>query len=208
MSDYDKVKELEKKLQETDESIEKQTTECDEQKVVVKEQYLANKALEEQLAEGQDAHHQEAVKQQEMLHKLAQTKIDAVNLKDEWKALKRKIAIDELYAKQPVVWDVMPLRMEHHQASHNSNLVGIDEKDIDIQQVVDNWKTSETTQRPNFSQWHVDFRTMMTQYKEAVKKVCEASVDRREITVDMRQLPNRIIDHWLLQPAQMKVWSK
>jgi len=125
--------------------------------------------------------------------------------------LKRQIAIDELYGKQPDVWEVIPKRLHLMQEQHDSNLVDIDEKEVDLDAICDFWKQSaegDRNGRIGFDRWHVDIRAMARAYSEAVLSVCEASVDGKQITVDARTLPNRIIDNWIRRPEQMEKWCK
>lgn len=202
---------LEKAMNECDESIEKQSGDATEQGEVLKTARTTMKEAEETYQASIATAEQEAKKHQTMLHELAQKKIEAVSLKDEWKALKREIAIDELYAKQPDVWDVIPKRLKLMQEQHDSNLVDIDERDVDLDAVCTTWRDEaegKTGARAGFSHWHVDIRNMAHSYRKAVKDVCEASVDKRQITVDARTLPNRIIDNWIRQPQQMARWCK
>lgn len=208
MNDSEKLKNLEEQLQATDESIEKQSAAVNKQKALVKQANQSRKDAEAAFQEAITNAEQTTIKQQEMLHLLAQEKIKAVSLKEDWNALKRKMAIDELYAKQPEVWDVLPKRMRAHQEHHESNLVGIDEKEVDIDELVANWRSSESSTRPNFSHWHVEFRSMKGNYLAAVKRVCEMSVDAQQIPLNVRQQPNKIIDGWLLRPEIMQLWSR
>lgn len=207
MNDSERLQGLEQQLKATDESIERQTAAVDEHKALVKQANQLRKDAEAALQEAIANAEQATTKQQKMLHLLAQEKIKAVSLTEDWNGLKRKMAIDELYAKQPEVWDVLPKRMRIHQEAHKSNLVGIDDKEVDIDELVARWRSSESDTRPNFSHWDIEFRSMTNSYREAVMRVCEMSVDAQKIPLNVRQLPNKIIDGWLLRPEIMQLWS-
>lgn len=207
----EKLAELEKAMRECDDSIEKQSGDATGQGEVLKTARKQMKDAQETYEASIATAEQEAKKHQAILHQLAQKKSEAVSLKDEWNALKREIAIDELYEKQPDVWDVIPKRLKLMQEQHESNLVDIDERDIDLDAVCNSWRheaEGKSGINSGFTNWHVDARNMANLYRKAVKDVCEASVDRRQITVDARTLPNRIIDNWIGKPEQMARWCR
>ena len=207
----ERLAQLEKAMRECDESIEKQSGDATEQGEVLKTARKQMKDAEDAYSASIATAEQEAKKHQTMLHTLAQKKIEAVSLKDDWKALKREIAIEELYGKQPNLWQVIPKRLQLMQEQHDSNLVDIDEKEVDLDAICQSWRDAAEGKnggRLGFTQWHVDIRSMANGYQKAVMDVCEASVDGKQITVDARTLPNRIIDNWIQQPQQMSRWCK
>ena len=204
--DKEQLKALEEQMVAADEAIEKHSTTIGEQTAIAKQAARLRKETEDKL--------QEAISDQELQYKtlnnqqthLANLKLDAGNLKKQWEELKRKIAIDELMAKQPYVWDVVPKRIQVHHDRQDSNLVGIDSKEVVIADVVSAWRNQFESSHPNFSHWHIDLRSMVTQYNEAVKQVCTLSVDGKNIAVEVRQRPNAIIDQWIHLPEQLSKW--
>ena len=208
MTDAEKLKDLEKNLAELDESISDQA-EAVEQKAqelnVISTKY---KELAAAIEKNQHERNIAAQQHQVMLHELAQERIKGVQLRDDIKGLQRKMAVDELFAKQPTAWDVLPIRMKHHQESNASNLVGIDTKEIDIDAVVAQWRAAHEDRSPRFTQWDAELRGCIGNYSQAVRKVCELAVDKHEIAVGVRQQPNAVLDRWLMQPNNMKVWFK
>lgn len=208
MTDTDKLKQLENTLEELDKTISNQAETVEQKAQELKVIQAKYKELADAIEKNQAERTIAAQQHQVMLHELAQERIKGVQLRDDIKALTRKIAVDELFAKQPTAWDVLPIRMKHHQESNASNLVGIDTKEIDIDAVVAQWKAAYEDTKPRFSQWDVELRGCINNYSQAVRKVCELAVDKHEIAVGVRQQPNAVLDRWLMQPNNMKVWFK
>lgn len=208
MTDTDKLKQLENTLEELDKTISNQAETVEQKAQELKVIQAKYKELADAIEKNQAERTIAAQQHQVMLHELAQERIKGVQLRDDIKALTRKIAVDELFAKQPTAWDVLPIRMKHHQESNASNLVGIDTKEIDIDAVVAQWRAAYEDTKPRFSQWDVELRGCINNYSQAVRKVCELAVDKHEIAVGVRQQPNAVLDRWLMQPNNMKVWFK
>lgn len=208
MSNAESLQGMEKELVTLDEDISERA-EAIAQKAQVLRTIAAKgadlkAALEENLAE----HQKEAQHHQVMLHELAQQRLKGVQLRDNIKDLTHKLAVDELFAKQPTAWDVLPIRMKHHQNAHASNLVDIDTNEVDIDAVVQQWKAQHEDHRPRFDRGAVDLRGCINNYSQAVRNVCELAVGKRQIAVNVRQQPNVVLDRWLMLPDIMKVWLK
>ena len=208
MTDADKLKNLEKNLAELDESISDQAEAVEQKAQELKVISTKYKELAAAIEKNQHERNIAAQQHQVMLHELAQERIKGVQLRDDIKALERKMAVDELFAKQPTAWDVLPIRMKALQDDNASNLVGIGTKETDVDAIIKQWKVAYEDTKPRFSHWDVELRGCINHYTQAVKKVCEFAVDKHDIAVDVRQQPNIVLDRWLMRPDNMKLWFK
>lgn len=208
MTKEEQLQQMEKELVELDKLISDQAEAVSQKQQTIKMIAAQRKELTAALEENNAQTHKESREHQVMLHELAQDRLKGVQIRDKCKELRFTIEVDALFAKQPTVWEVLPKRMKHHQDSNESNLVGIDTKEIDIEAVIEQWKQAHASTRPNFSQWDVNLRGCINNYGQAVRNVCEMAVNKRDVPVNVRQQPNMVLDRWLMQPEIMKVWFK
>jgi DNA repair exonuclease SbcCD ATPase subunit len=208
MTDTDKLKQLENTLEELDKTISNQAEAVEQKAQQLKVIHTRYKELADAIEKNQGEKNIAAQEHQVMLHELAQKRIKGVQLRDDIKALERKMAVDELFAKQPTAWDVLPIRMKHHQESNQSNLVGIGTKETDVDAIIKQWKAAYEDKSPRFSHWDTELRGTINHYTQAVKKVCEFAVDKHDIAVDVRQQPNMVLDRWLMRQDNMRLWFK
>ena len=207
MNDSDKLKQLEEQLRQQDEAIEQMATDCEKQGKKSKQSNIARAEAQKALQAALNDNEVQAREHQILLNKLAQERLKGLELRDSWNALKRKMAVDALVAQQPSIWDVLPKRMQTHQETHNSNLVGIDTAPADIAKLVEGWQPRNDKGRGGFSRWDMEFRAMLNSYDRAIRDVCELSVDQKDIPLTKRQAPNLVVDTWLMQPSIMTLWA-